>query len=810
MHTLFQDLRYAARQLAKSPGFTLAAVLTVAIGIGFNTAMFSSMDAVVFRPLAVPQMDRVVTIAERGQQEWSGYLQASLANYEDWTRRSRSFEQMAVLTSFDASLMGAGDAAHVRAAANSASFFSVLGARPFLGRVFNDSECQPGRDAVAVLNYAFWQQKFGSDATVLGRKIELDQRAYTIIGVMPRTMQYPSEVDVFVPLAPTAAQLNNRTDHNYLVIARLRDGVTVKQAQAEMGIVGEELAKAYPATNQGRTVKVESLLDGINGPYTPLYYKLLMGATLFVLLVVCANVANLQFARGIARRPEIAMRTALGASRTRILRQLLTENILLACLGAAGGVALAALDLHFLVVTMPPRVARYIPGWTNTSLNGRAMAFSLLLAVGTGVISGFAPGLEALRVNLVDQLKSGSRNSIGTGRSHRLRNIFAVSQIALAVTLVIGAALMSKGMNAMLHAADVFHPTQVLKFKVTLPDARYGTLEKRAQWYADSLAKLRALPGVTHAEVTAALPYSDNGWVQDATIENRPVVPGKFQSAIRLTVSDGYLSALHIAIVSGRGFAASDVLGSQPVAVVSQRFVDRYFPNQNPIGQRIRMGAGGSSQTPWLTIVGVAAETSYSLWDEQIQPVVYIGAAQVPAEEATYIVMTDGNPLALAAAARKALAGLDPALPLDGVETWEQLVQEDLTGLIYAAVLLGVDALIALLLAAIGIFGVMASLVGERTREIGVRLAMGASREDVLRMVLRRATLLMGIGLGAGLVMAFALARMAANLLRGVSPNDPIVFASITALIAMVALAASWIPARRAATVEPMAALRDE
>ncbi len=461
---------------------------------------------------------------------------------------------------------------------------------------------------------------------------------------------------------------------------------------------------------------------------------------------------------------------------------------------------------------MPPRVERYLPGWSNTSLNGSALAFSMILAVAAGLLSGFAPALEALRVNLTQQLKSGSRTSTGSGRTHRLRSIFAVAQIALAVALVIGAALMSKGMDALLHVADAYQPDKVLLFGVTLPAARYDTPQKQAAWYAASLARLRSLPGVTHAEITTALPNSDMGWVRDCTIENQPVVPGKFQSALQLPVSEGYFSAFHIPIVTGRAFTASDALGTVPVAVVSARFVTRYFRGENPLGHRVRLGAGNGGDEPWVTIVGVAQETDYAMWDEreELTPAVYFDSAQLPPQGATYAVMTEGNALALAAPARKALASLDAGLPLDRVETWQQLIHENLTGLIYAAVLLGVDALIALLLAAIGIFGVMANLVGERTREIGVRLAMGARREDVLGMILRRASWLTGAGVSAGLLMAYGLARLVANLLRGVRPDDPVVFFTITLTIVAVALLASWMPARRALRIDPMAALRDE
>ena len=644
---------------------------------------------------------------------------------------------------------------------------------------------------------------------VLGRRIELDQRVYTVIGVLPKTVQYPSDADVFLPLAPTPQQLVNRSAHDYLVTGRLREGVTVKQAQAEMRILAERLAKTYPATNLGRSVKVEPLLDGINGDLTPLYYKMIMGATFFVLLVVCANVANLQFARGIERRPEIAMRSALGASRRRLMRQLLTENILLGLIGGAGGLVLGGIYLHITVISMPPRVARYMAGWSNVSLNGRAFLFSLGLALVAGVVSGFAPALESLRVNLADQLKMGSRAVMGSGRSRRLRSFFAVAQISLAVALVVGAALMSKGMDSMLHLADTYSPNKALTFNVALPATRYDTAQKQAAWYATSLEKLRSLPGVRRAELTTSLPYGDTTWVQDFALENRPAVPGKFQSAQRLAVSEGYFTSLRIPILSGRGFSKSDSLESVPVAVVSRRFAEQYFANENPVGHRIRMG-GKDSHEPWLTIVGVAEEASYSFWDQTGHVAVYLAAAQAPPAGATYAVITDGDPLALAVPARKALAAIDPALPLDGVMTWAQSIHENLVGLIYAAGMLGVDALIALILSAIGIFGVMANLVGERTREMGVRLAMGARPEDVFRIILRRASWLTAAGVGTGLVLAFGLAHLVANLLRGVRPDDPVVFVSITAVIVAIALGSSWIPARRAAHIDPMKALRSE
>jgi putative ABC transport system permease protein len=806
MQTLLQDLRFTLRQLRRSPAFTITAILTFALGIGANTGMFSVMDAVVLRPLAVPDVDRVVTIYEdNGGDDQS----VALANFADWQRQSRSFEEMAVRLPSDMSLTGAGDAAHVQAESTSPAFFRAMRATASLGRVFDESETQQGRSRVAVLSYGFWKSKFGSDPDVVGREIQLDQRGYKVIGVLPKTMQYPSTADVFLPFAPSQVQLANRAAHDYLAIARLRPGASLADAQSELNVIATRLAKQYPATNLGRRVRVESLVAGINGDLTPLYFNMVLAASLFMLLVVCANVANLQFARGIGRRSEIAMRTALGASRSRVTRQLITESIVLGVLGGAFGLLYAQMNVHLSTIAMPERVARYMSGWSNISLNGRSLAFSLALAIGAGVLTGISPVLDALRLNLVGQLKSGSRSVAGQSRVRWMRNAFAIAQISLAVALVIGAALMAKGMTALLHASDQYAPSKLLVFDVHLPIARYSSTQKQSEWYERSLAALRSLPGVKSAEETGAVPESDYGWIDDCQIENRPAAPGKFQGALRLPVSSGYFSAFGIPIVEGRSFAPGDNLGALPVAVVSRNFASDYFPGQDPIGRHIRMGSG-KDQTPWLTIVGVVDNVNYFMFRKGQPAAVYMSTAQQPPLDMTYAIRTDGDPLALASSVRRSLAAIDPALPLDGVETYTQYMHEKLTGIFYVATLLGVNALIALLLSAVGIYGVMASLVGERTREIGVRLAMGARREDVLRMILRRATLLTGAGLGLGLAMAFALAEGVSNLFYGVRPNDPAVFASIAAAVAVIALFSSWIPARRAATVDPMVALRDE
>jgi putative ABC transport system permease protein len=621
---------------------------------------------------------------------------------------------------------------------------------------------------------------------------------------------YPPSVDLYLPLALTPAQLHDRADHEYMVVGRLRPGVTAREADVELHAIATRLQKAYPGTNLGWSVKVQPLLDNISGEMTPLYMRLMMGGTLFVLLIVCANVANLQFARGVARRPEMAMRTALGAPREMLLRQLLTENIVLALAGAMAGMLLAWLDLHLCLIYMPPTVARWVAGWYTIHLNMRALVYSALLAVAAGVISGLAPALESMRVNLVDQLKSGSRTETGGSRNHRIRNFFATAQIALAVALVIGAALMCKGMWSTLQFANVYHPRQVLTFGVTLPAARYGDDVRKQEWYKSSLEKLQALPGVKQAATTAMLPYGQGGWTDDFRIENRPVTPGKFDSAVRVAISPGFFSAFRIGIVEGRGFSDSDGLNTDPVVVVSRKFADRYFPGENPIGHRIQMNAASNSHEPWMRIVGISEDAAYQWVVQTPEPAMYTDVMQSPPADIQYVVTTDGSPASLGPAVRRALAGIDPTLPLDLMQTYAENIRDQTTGLMYATAMLGLDAVIALLLAAIGIYGVMANLVAERRREIGVRLAMGARREDVLRMILRRAGVLTGIGTAVGVVAAVLLARGIASLLFGVKPNDPMVFGSIVVSVAAIALISSWIPAQRAAGVDPMEALRDE
>jgi len=807
---MFRDLRFAIRQLRKSPAFTATSLLTLAIGIGANTAIFSVMDAIVLRPLAVPDMNRVVTVYD-AQNPADDYPASAMGKYEDWLRQSHSFEDLAIRTNQSLTLTGAGEAAHVTAAAVSANFFGLLRLRPLMGRVFTAEDVQPGRDGEAVLSYGFWQRHFGGVADVVGKSLTLNDRVVTVVGVMPKNSAFPPDAELFLPLAAAPQQRNDRSHRDYFVIGRLKRDVTVQSAQAEMNSLNARFARLYPATDLGWTTKVTPLLENINGSLTPLYMRMCVGATAFVLLIVCANLANLQFARGLGRCNELAVRSALGAQPARLLRQMLTESVLLGLGGAVAGLLLARLGLDLLLATMPPLIGRYIAGWNNVSLNGRVLTFSLVLAVGAGIVCGLAPAFESLRLDLVNQLKSGGRNATASGRTHRLRNIFAVTQIAFAVALVIGAALMVKGLDAMFHRSDRYRPGRILTFNVDLPDEHYGTPQKRAGWYDESLNKIRSLPGVKAAVVTTNLPEGNDGtWNDTFRIDNQPVVPGQVQNAARLVVSPGYFSALQIPLVQGRSFTVSDALDTAPVAVVSHGFATRYLPGINVLGHKINLGSANNQKGQGIVIVGVAEDVRYQWTDDEPEPAIYLSAAQLPSATAKYVVLVDGDSLSVAPAVRHSLAGVDSALPLDAMQSYAEYVREGLIGLTNATTILAGDAAVALMLAGIGMFGVMANLIAERRREIGVRLTMGATREHVLRHFLRRAAILLGIGLAVGIPMAAGLARVVAHLLYGVDSGDIAVFVSVAITIAAMAMLAAYLPVRRISRIEPIEALRSE
>lgn len=808
MTNIFRDLRYSARRLSKSPVFTLTTVLTLAIGIGANTAIFSMMDALVLRPLGVPELDRIVNITERpirGQRR-----PVSLANYRDWKEHSRSFAALAIYTSGSMNLTGAGEPEHLTVSQVEPSFFDVFKARPILGRTFAAGEATPGRDGIAVLSYGLWQQQFAGNPRVLGKSIELDHRKYTIVGVVSQTFRYPPSTRLWVPMISDPVRQTDRSRHDASVVARLRSGVTLNQAQSELADIAVQLARLYPATNTGWTVRIRPLLNTINGDLMPGYMRMVFGASGFLLLVICANLTNLQVARAVNRRAEIAIRSALGAGRSQLLQQLFVENFLLAVFGAGCGIVFAQFFLDRITGSLPPAVARYLAGWDTLHLSNRALACACIAAILCAIFSGLAPAISSFRIDVIDQLKSGTRSISASKGTDRLRNLFVIAQITFAMALVVGSALIAKGMWAMTAVTQTYSPEERLIAEIDLPHDRYATPDALRAWFTASIAKLRVIPGVEDIATTTALPYSNGGpWSEDFAVDEKRVEPGSFQAAQRLTVTSNYLAIFHIPLVNGRSFTSSDGPGSQPVALVSRSFVLHYLPKGNPVGHKVRFTGPGETIPP-LTIVGVAEDVLYSWTDKYPEPAVYIDASQFPSGAATYVIRSREIGSNLRSEFRAAIKSLNPALPIDRLQTYAAYLNESLVGLKYVVVMLLEDAVIALLLSSIGIFGIIAISVAERTREIGIRLALGAQGREVVALLLRRAFQLTAAGLMIGILLALWLMHLLSSLFYGVEPQDTGILALNAGLIAIFTLAASYLAARRAAAIDPMRALQSE
>ena len=802
------DLQFALRQLRRSPLFAVTIVATFALGIAANTAVFSVMDALVLRPLAVPQMDHVVTVAE---QRGTEHPQAvSFADYQDYRQQSHAFSQLAARAGSYLTLTRSGQSEHVQATRASSNLFELFSIQPMLGRTFAAGEDQPGRDGEAVLTHAFWQSHFGSRSDAIGKAIVLDGRPYTVVGIMPQSFDHVDFTDLWLPLALSPQLRNDRTVRDYALTGRLRNGVTADAAAEELNAIAAGIARRYPLSNQGWKVRVRRLVETINGDLTATFTRIILAATWLLMLVVCANISNLQFARTLRRAPEMAVRSALGSSRRRLLRQLMVESLVQSMLGALGGLLLGRVALHYIVAAMPPQVSRFLAGWSDIHLSLRTFAYSLAVAMAAGLLAGLAPAFAGMRVNLVEQLKVGSRSVSASGRSHTWRNVFAGAQIMVATALVAGAACIAASMYTMLHATARFAPRHALIFNAYLPKAHYPTPAQQAAFLRDSLDRLRTVPGVRDAEFTTALPYNNTGvWWQDLTIVGDPALPGQTRSTQRLTVSPGYFRSLSLSLLRGRLFSPTDGMDAPRVAIISERLAQQYFGDQDPVGHSIQLGKDQELTAPAI-VVGVVADVIYAWVDQKPQPAVYLSSTQFPASDGTYLLRADGDPLPLAPAVRRALAGLDSTVPIDPPETYEQFLHAALIGLWYVAVMLGADAGIALLLCGIGIFGVMANLVTERTHEIGIRIAVGADRSAVMLLLLRRSLMVTTLGLAAGLLLALQVGRVLSNILEGVQGLQLFILLAAALTVALISLLAGFIPARRAAAVDPIEALRAE
>ena len=806
MDTLRQDLVYALRRLCQTPGFTLVAVATLALGIGANSAIFSVVNAVLLRPLPYDEPDRLVRVWQTWKGKDAGVY--SPPNFLDTAAAASSFEGMAAADGGGVTLTDAGAPVRLEAASVSASFFDVLRVRPALGRAFTAEENDPGRSKVAVLGHSLWRDRLGADPSVVGRSIVLDREPHVVVGVAPQGFAFPEGTQIGRPLEYDERFRTKSRGAWYLtVIGRLRPGATVASAGHEVAAIAAGLARQHPDANEGVGAAVVPLHTSLVGDVRTALL-LLLGAVGLVLLIACVNVANLLLARVAARETEIAIRTALGAGRGRLLRQLLTESVLLGAIGGAAGVALAALSLDTLLALQPQGVPRL----GEVGIDRTVLAFAAALSLATGLLFGVFPSLQMTRRATAQALREGSRGLLG-GRGHRLRGSLVVGQIALAMMLLAGAGLLVRSF-ARLRAVDPgFRRESALTFRISLPETAYAE-DSRRTWFHDELqGRLGALPGVLSVGGVTGLPLSGVQFDISFEVEGRPPLPPAQQPSMETRVATpGYFATMGIPVGRGRGFEAADDGHAPQVVLLSEAAVRRYFPGEDPLGKvlKIGMGRGEGKRRAGGEVVGIVGDVKELGLADEYPPEVYVAYAQYPTGSMDVVVRTAVSPRSLARSVESVVAGLDPQLPVARLATLDEVVARSISEPRFYVVLLGAFAGTALLLAALGIFGVMSFAVVQRSREIGIRVALGADPREVLRMVLGQALVLAGIGVAAGLLGALALSRAIAGLLFDLSPTDPATLASMAAALALVAVVASYLPARRAMRVDPMVVLRSE
>jgi putative ABC transport system permease protein len=798
---LWQDLRFGARMLLKQPGFTLIAVLTLALGIGANTAIFSLIDAVLLRPMIYDRAEQLVMIWE------SADVGPSPANYSDWKAQNRVFQDMAALAQRRLHLTGGGEPEQLIVHAVTANFLPVLGVKPVLGRNFLPEEDRPGAARVVMLSYLYWQHRFGGERSIVGREIVLDGEKYGVIGVLPPGFQFGEPyIRAYVPLALGPEVLAQRDEHFLRVVARLKPGVTIPEAKADIKAITARIAQQYPRDAAGLSSTVVSLREEFTGKaQRPLL--LLALAVAFVLLIACANLANLLLVRAAARRQEIAIRTALGAGRIRLLRQLLTESLLLAGVGGLFGTLLAVGSFEFLQRLAPPEMLLQING---LSLNGRVLLVALLAALAAGVLFGLVPAWQASRANLNQALKQGGAQS-GFGGQHRLRGALVVVEVALALVLLIGAGLLIQTLYHLHNQYAELRPESLLTARTALPEYKYKDQARRTAFYAAVLERVRALPGVVSAGYTTSVPLEWKGGASPLTIEGKTAPPDANWNANHRQVTEEYLQTLAIPLRRGRYFDAQDHENSRPVAIINETMAHKHWPGEEALGRRFKLGRAGS-RMPWLIIVGVVADVRQEAMDAPVSPEMYLPQRQsyvyfAPRE---LVVRASVEPLKLAAAVREAVHAVDPDQPVANIQTMQDILNGN-SSMRRAVMLLWASfAVITLLLAGLGLYGVLSYFVTQHTPEIGVRMALGAQPRDVLRLVFGQGLRLVVCGVALGLLGALALTRLMKSLVFGIGATDPWTFALAPLLLGVAALAACWIPARRATKVDPMIALRSE
>ena len=809
MRGLFHDVRFGVRRLQKSPGFTAVAVITLALGIGANTTTFSTVNAMLLRPFPFPHLDRIVTVWETVPKQNDDHVNVAPGNFRDWSEQAKGFEKLAAVQSWDANLTGGNVAQHVEGVRVTSDFFSVLGMSMQIGRSIGSADFQQGAALVVVVAHGFWQQHLGSDPDIIGKQLLLNGEKFTVAGITAPEFDFPPGARVWTPLILTDPDKADRENHSLTVFGRLADGVSIPSAQANLQAIAARLRQQYPSTNTDHEVSVKNTVEDLMYGSRQ-FILVLMGAAVFVLLLCCANVANLQLARAFARQKEIALRTALGATKWHIGRQLVVESVLLALLGSGGALLLSRWGLAIMSRSIPPFIVEHIAGLKHLQVDGRVFLFTMAVTVATGIITGLAPAWHLSRPNLNDTLKEGGRSSnLSVGR-HRLRTLLVISEVALSLVLLVGAGTMVKGFQAMVASDMGFDRRHVLTFRVALPAAKYRDKDRVRAYYDRVLRDIGALPGVESAACVTSLPSGWNwNWVQFAAEGKPPAVPGEAPSAISQVVTPGFFSALRVPLRRGRLLSEQDAVDAPAVAVVSEEMAHQNWPDQDPLGKQIRMGRPGSAG-PLRTIVGIVGDVRPSPLDHSAAPTVYVPVAQQPELASAFVVRTSGDPLALVGSVGGQMRSVDPDQPAYDVRSLDNVLSDNLSGIEQTARLMLVFGFSALMLAAAGIFAVMAYSVTQRTHEIGVRIALGARPLDVLRLVVGFAMKMAAVGMLIGLSLATLLTRALSGALFGVVQTDVATFALLTLLLSAVAATAAYMPARWAMRVDPMVALRYE
>ncbi|MBM3724566.1 MAG: ABC transporter permease [Acidobacteria bacterium] len=807
MHSLIQNIRHGFRMLLKSPGYTAAGILALGIGIGANTGIYSIADILVSRPLLLPELDRMVYVMENLTS--SPLLREDLSppDFEDLRAQTRTLDHLAMVDYNTANLTGDGEPERVEVANVSASFFPAMGAPMVVGRPFTETE-ERNRVKVAVLAHGLWERRFGANPNVLGRTIELSGVPHDIVGVAPREFRFPPEAEVFAPVVIAERDRARRDAHYLTVIARLKPGVSNKEANAELVAFGQNLKQRFPENHAQRGARAVPLAEQVGGDLTAVYTRMMIAAAGVLLLIACANVANLQFARLSSRSREIAVRAALGADRWRTLRLLLTESVLLSLLGSVVGLLFAVWAVDLTRSFLPGEVKVFIPRWDDMSMDWRALLYMIATALAAGVAAGAAPAFLGTRIQPGEALKEGGRTSTSGRRRRWLRASLVVGQMVLAVVLLVMAGLLVKGFNRMSVPKPNLDAAQVMTFRAALSESTYAKNPDVLNFHRRLAGEMSAVSQRMEWSVVTALPYNNNSSSFPIEIEGQPAAPGQPVTIQHQSVSPSYFHNMRIPIERGRPLADTDDENAAKVCLVSRAFADRHYPGQDPLGKRVRVAS--TPDAPWYVIVGIAGDLFHNSTDRGPRRTIYRSIWQNPPRSFDVIARASVPPQTLAPELRAAMARVDRKQPLYRMLAYQRVIDNHLSGFRYIASMMGVTGFLAIILAAIGTFSLISFAVAERTHEIGVRVALGADPAAVVRIVLRQALVLLGTGAGVGLICAWAAAQAMAGVLFGVAPNDPVTLAWVVGIILISGFAACCAPALRALRVDPITALRNE